>query len=382
MADSSSKSPSALCEVHPQLRLANLYVKMTHEGALNALVEEECVTLQSTNQPNLRLRFPSTLRIKLADKCQIQPTVSGVYAHLRMPCGVTGGTVSSGSDSVEVIDFVPLTSGFTRPAKMRIPQIEERYRIQCLECEAILVPQVQFQRVLPLPRASWSEAASDWYCHVHAEEDSHPKIPFRTSDCLYGSSFHALAVSLFADGSLDCGSRKDWRCSECQSSVGLASDGLVNLWCHSVQWLTCTDETWTPLDVPTPLEAFYLALYDALEEEKSFFGRKLSFQDPSSRNTLQLWFVGDNGFTLESDCDVVEDGGVLQMRSSPLVRVLYKQSDVEPAGKSKLSDVSEYNASSEMLDSVVHDLKQSSERLPPNIRSAAGYSIGYLPLAS
>lgn len=387
MAVTHVKTPSALCEVHPQLRLANLYVRMAHEGALNALIQADCVTLY-TESRRVRIQFSQT-QAQLVDSSHIQPTLfPPEYVHLRMPCGVLGSK-ASGSEFVEVIDFAPLTSGFTSPAKMHIPTPKERYRIQCVECEAVLIPEVQFERVLPLPRTSWSEAASDWYCHVHVgegESNPHPEIPCRPTDCLYGSSFHALAAKLFPEGALESGNSKVWHCSRCQSSVGLASDGLVNLWCHSVRWLTWGDQSnWVDIRVPTPLEAFYFALYDALEEEKSFFGRKLSFQDPSSRNALLLWFVGDNGFVLETiGCPDNDDGdvAVLQMHPSRLHRVLYRQNCSDPSKKSKLSDISEYYASLEMLNSVTQVLQQSSERLPPSSRSAAGHTIGYLPLAS
>lgn len=378
------KSIRGLCEVHPQLRIINLYLKISKTAEysvqqLQASIEGNAISLKCGGD-EIRLQFP--VSVKLLENYNFQPAfVDEFYIHLRMPSGVPEGK-TSGSDSVEVIGFRGLSGNYHSENKMHVPEKDKCYRIQCAECQAILFDDVKLERVLPLPRSSWSEAASDWYCHLHAGESAHQSLISRSTDCLYGSSYRALSSSLIKDGSLTRIGR-EWNCSVCQSSIGLASDDRVNIWCHTAQWSVQDSKIWTVVSaVPTPLEAFYYTLYDALEEEKSFFGRKMSFNDPSNDSALTLWFVGDNGFTLEGTCQSMNN--VVEFLPSRLQRVLFKMTNItmgsNPTHK-KMSDVSEYEVSQSMLRSISNELLQSSEHIPPSSRSAAGFSIGYLPLS-
>lgn len=382
------KKTSALCEMHPQLRLANLYIRTSFEGALVAQLVEgqnsvELLSVIDDSSPPLKLTtltFPSSI-LQLLGNCIIQSTVfGGEYLHLRIPCGGPIGKKTSGSDTTEVIDFSSLTSDFKSPAKMHLPAPNEICQIQCIGCGTTLVSDAKFERILPLPRSSWSEAASDWYCHLHEGESAHPEIPLKRLDCLYGSSYHSLTTTSFVEGSIDLDKKRGWSCSKCQLSIALAGEGRVPLWCHSVQWQIASrkGDPWKSMPVYSPLEAFFFTLYDALEEEKSFFGRKLNFHDPATNSILHLWFVGDNSLTLEGR----STDTVVQLQLSALVRVLYKQNVNQsniPCGN-KLTDVSEYLISREMLDAAFDVLRSSSDKLPPSCRNAAGYVIGYLPL--
>lgn len=380
---------SALCEIHPHLRIANLYVKLSKSTTGSILsaasVKDNSICLESEDgdkYQTVMLKFP--VSVKLLDNYKFQATViDEEYVHLRMPIGVPPG-MTSGSASTEVLDLMTLTTTFSSPPeKMFIPTVEKEYRIQCAECQSLLVDDVRFKRVLPLPRAEWSEAASDWYCHLHAGEANHQKLVPRSTDCLYSSCYHALAASLLIEGSLAPAAatgRRESLCAKCQSSLGLIGDGLLNVWCHSVHWLEETDNTWRPITTTTnPLQAFYFTLYDALEEEKSFFGRKLAFRGSSgSSPTLILWFVGDNGFTLES-IHGDEPMAQIELRSSRLHKVLFKTTS---SNEKIPSDVGEYQISGEMMNSVLTVLRNSLKLLPPACRTAAGFSIGYLSLAS
>nr|CAG4636191.1 EOG090X06NK [Eubosmina coregoni] len=279
----------------------------------------------------------------LLENYKFQPAfVDEFYIHLRMPSGVPEGK-TRGSDSVEVIGFRGLSGNYQSANKMYIPEKGKCYRIQCAECQAILFDNIHLERVLPLPRASWSEAASDWYCHLHDGESAHQALISRPTDCLYGSSYRSLTSSLIKDGSLTRTGRegREWSCFICQSCVGLASDDRVNLWCHTAQWSVQEGQVWkTVSSVVSPLEAFYFTLYDALEEEKSFFGRKMSFNNPSSDTSLTLWFVGDNGFTLESSCQEINN--TVEFLPSRLQRVLFKSEIVNGSSNptpKKLSDL-------------------------------------------
>lgn len=376
---------SILCEVHPQLRVANLYVKFSKTAKLNAAtVVDNSVILESTESKknHVMLKFP--VSIKLLDNYKIQFTlVDEEYVHLRMPIGVPSGMMS-GSENIEVLDLLTLTShGYASQGEIFNPSVDKEYRIQCAECQSVLVDSVRFKRVLPLPRVSWSEAASDWYCHLHAGEENHQKLLPRSTDCLYGSCYHALTTSLLVDGSLDSGGAggKESLCFKCQSSIGLVDGNeFWNAWCHSIQWLFQENNKWKKAaDVTTPLQAFYLTLYDALDEEKSFFGRKLAFRDGlRCGQTLILWFVGDNGYILESK----EKNGKaeIELCRSRLHKVLFKTG---MSAKEKIpTDVSEYQVSGQMIHSALSVLRNSCELLPPSRRTAAGFSIGYLSLAS
>ena len=382
-----TKSVSGLCEIHPQLRIINLYLKIAktrnNMQQLQASMQGNSISLSSGDY-QLILKFP--VSVKLLENYKFQPAfVDEFYIHLRMPSGVPEGK-TRGSDSVEVIGFRGLSGNYQSTNKMYIPEKGKCYRIQCAECQAILFDNIHLKRVLPLPRASWSEAASDWYCHLHDGESAHQALISRPTDCLYGSSYRSLTSSLIKDGSLTRTGRdgREWSCFICQSCVGLASDDRVNLWCHTAQWSVQEGQVWkTVSSVVSPLEAFYFTLYDALEEEKSFFGRKMSFNNPSSDTSLILWFLGDNGFTLESSCQEINN--TVEFLPSRLQRVLFKSEIVNGSSNptpKKLSDVSEYEVSMSMLHSITNSLLQSSEHLPPSSRTAAGFSIGYLPLSS
>lgn len=371
---------SAICEVHPQLRIANLYIRLSSPNTtLNAAsVVDNSICLEDGANARMLLEFP--VSIKLLDNYKFKPVIDGDYIHLRLPIGVPKG-MKSGSENVEVLDLSALsTNTYKSQGKIFCPIIGKEYRLQCAECQSVLVDRVHFKRVLPLPRASWSEAASDWYCHLHAGETSHQKLVPRTTDCLYGSCYHALTASLLTKGSLES-TGKESLCSKCQSSVGLMGDDLWNVWCHSIKWSVLEDNNqWkVAQDAATPLQAFYLTLYDALEEEKSFFGRKLAFRDGlgGGQNVL-LWFVGDNGFTLDSGESV--GGTELQLRRSGLHKVLYKSEN--SISKKIPSDVSEYQVSREMMESALAVLRNSSNQLPIGCRTAAGFSVGFLSLAS
>ena len=375
---------SALCEVHPQLRVANLYIRLSNPGGVvsTASVMNNSLCLEATEDGRTRMVLKFPVSIKLLDNYKFQPTViDEEYIHLRMPIGVPQGK-KSGSENVEVLDLAALSGKtYKSQGKMFNPTLEKEYRIQCTECQSVFMNRVHFSRVLPLPRASWSEAASDWYCHVHSGEANHQKLIPRSTDCLFGSCYHALSSCLLVQGSLACGGR-ELLCSKCQSSVGLMEDdgceSITKLWCHSVQWFVNEDtDTWTVAsNVTMPLQAFYFTLFDALEEEKSFFGRKLAFRDGDGvEKSLILWFVGDNGVTLESNAS----GNEIELRKSELHKVLYKSAN--SANDKIPCDVSEYQVSSLMMSCVLEVLRNSTKQLPPGFRTAAGFSIGYLCLS-
>lgn len=352
----SSIISTALCEIHPQLRVANLYVKLSNNATIsnsNISVKENSICL---GDEEALIKFP--ISVKLLDNYKFQANIiDEEYIHLRMPIGVP---LTSGSTSTEVLDLLSLTNNYIPITKSRIfhPTIGKDYRIECAECQNSIVDSVCFKRVLPLPRATWSEAAFDWYCH--ADEVNQTKLIPRLTDCLYSSCYYTFAANLLIG--LDDHGRKESLCSKCQSTIGLMiGDDLCNIWCHSIRWMD-------DMIITNPLQAFYFTLYDALEEEKSFFGRKLAFQDGSS--TLLLWFVGDNGFTLES----AENG--IELQPSRLHKVLYKTTNDEKIA----SDVSEYQISGQMMNSVLIVLRDNSKLIPPTCRSAAGFSISYLSL--
>lgn len=370
---------STLCEVHPQLRIANLYIRLSSTNKiLNAAsVLDNSVCFEAIEEETARIVLKFPVSVKLLDNYKIQPVIDKDYIHLRMPIGVPEG-MKSGSESVEVLDLVALsTNAYKSQGKMFHPIIGKDYRVQCAECQSVLINRSNFKRVLPLPRSSWSEAASDWYCHRHDGDADHQLVP-RSTDCLFGSCYHALTTSLLIEGSLETAGRESL-CSKCQASVGLMEEGLMNVWCHSIKWfLLQENDQWKMIeDVTTPLQAFYFTLYDALEEEKSFFGRKLAFRDGvGGGQTLLLWFVGDNGFTLDSK----ESASEIELRQSSLHKVLYKSEN--STSKKIPNDVIEYQVSREMMNSALSVLRNSSEQLPPGCRTAAGFSIGYLSLSS
>ena len=370
----------AICEVFPQLRIANLYIKLSSTdkilNTVSVLDNSVCFEAIEDEATRIVLKFP--VSIKLLDNYKFQPVIDKDYIHLRMPIGVPQG-MKSGSENVEVLDLVALsTNAFKSQGKMFNPIVGKDYRVQCAECQSILIDRAHFKRVLPLPRASWSEAASDWYCHRHAGDSDHQLVP-RPTDCLFGSCYHALTFSLLTEGSLETAGR-ELLCSKCQASIGLMEEGLINVWCHSIKWFLFEEnDQWKMTEgVTTPLQAFYYTLCDALEEEKSFFGRKLAFRDGlGGGQTLLLWFVGDNGFILDSKES--SSGTKIELRQSVLQKVLYKSEN--STNKKIPNDVSEYQISREMMNSALLVLRNSSEQLPVGCRTAAGFSIGYLSLS-
>lgn len=368
----------AFCELHPQLRVANVYIKFSTalgNSNLVAKIDDDSICLEKDGEKTkVNLKFPQT--VKLLGNCKPEfSIIDEVYSHLRMPIGVPDGSLS-GSENVEVIDLMALkASVVSSERKIFIPVKEKKYRVRCAECHSIFISDICFKRVLPLPRASWSEAASDWYCHAHGGEERLKLVP-RSEDCLFSSSSHSLEISLLVEGTTISRGRESL-CSLCQSSVGLIENSHWNPWCHSIEWLVFEDGKWQSASElpPSPLEAFYFVLNDAFEEEKSFFGRKLCFRNCLPGNkTLILWFVGDNSISLKSS-ELSETE--MELRPSNLHKVLYKI----PSSSEKIStDVGEYQVSDQMMKSVMNLLDNTTNLLPPSRRSAAGFSIGFLPV--
>ena len=373
---------SAFCELHPQLRVANLYIKISPTCRISniASINNNSIHLDGTDDSERSvavLKFPAS--VKLLDNLKFKTdSIDEVYVHLRMPIGVPAGSLS-GSENTEVLDLSTLNihTAQTSVRKVFIPKEDTDYRVRCAECQSNFIDSARFKRVLPLPRASWSDAASDWYCHSHGGEEKLELVP-RSTDCLYGSSYHSFAVSLLVEGSVDS-REKEALCSLCQSSVGVIRGDHWNPWCHSVQWQVLEDGKWksnAEEEQPTSLQAFYLVLNDAFEEEKSFIGRKLGFRSCLAGNRiLILWFVGDNSTNLESTR--LSDTEI-EMRPSVLHKVLYK---ISSSSTDKMAnDVSEYEVSEQMMASIIHVLNNSTEHLPPRHRLAAGFSIGFIPI--
>lgn len=374
---------SALCEVHPQLRVANLYVRTlkTEKVFSLASVVDNTVCLEESECERRRLILTFPVSTKLLDNYKFKTTsIDGEYIHLRMPIGVPQG-VTSGSESTEVLDLDVLSSSEVKTkTRLYIPSLERTYRIHCAECQSIFVNSVRFERVLPLPCTSWTEAASDWYCHQHSGEVKHQKLVPRLNDCLFGSSYYALSANLLTEENL-FSNGKESACTSCQSSVGLIGEGRWNVWCHAIKWTVLENNIWIHKnDATSPLQSFYFTLYNAMEEDKSFFGRKMVFRDCLDNSKfIILWFIGDNGFTLESSMESSSET-LIKMRPSSLHKILYRRGN--SAGEKIPGDVSEYQISGQMMSSVLEVLRNSSEHLPPDCRTAAGFSIGYLSLPS
>lgn len=370
---------SAVCEVHSQLRIANLYLKTKKHFTLTTAKIKSDHDLCLTNEnEEIVLNFPPSIKLLTGYDVNLS-LLEGSYVHIRMPCGVPKGE-TSGSENVEVLNFADLC---TTPESSRkslrsifIPARQNSYRIECATCSNALVNAVQFERVLPMPRSAWSEAVSDWYCHRHGEDSTDQSLQPRPSDCLYGSCYYIFPAEVYTTGSLKSEHSKV-TCENCQSTIGVIIEKSMSVWSHSLQWSTVDYgglDTLKKLDVATPLESFYYALYDALTEEKSFFGRKIAFRDPTDDTcAVILWFVGDRCNTLKGSIEM--DSSATEMRPASIRRVLYKQ--VEKSAKIP-GDVCEYLASAKMIHAALNQLHESSEQLPTCMRNAAGFLIGYL----
>jgi len=349
---------SILCHVHPQLSIANIYVKLpeTLKGNVTCWVKGNSLHLQINNL-EFKLNFPEL--VQLLDGTSFQPTVEDNYIHLRMP--------SNGSNSIDLIRFPRLKSDFfdKDKNKMWTPQTGTKNNVKCNHCSTVLVESIEFDRVLPLPGDSWSEAASDWYCHLHGDTDVHKKLTPRRTDCLYGSSFYSFPLNIFNSSPLT-------HCPNCQSQVGRLNDDTINFWCHSVRWSVANEE----MKAPTALQAFHFTLKEALNEQESFFGRKLVFK--SGNEALTIWLVGDNGFTMEG-ASRSEDLSVDLVKGDKQ-RVLFKFE--RDQYKMASTNVSEHVVSGMMLQDIVRLLDESCLLLPPTCRTVNDFSIGFLSFSA
>ena len=402
----------AFCEVHPLLRIANLYVEWpvpsTVDGGDNVRVRVQVSVASNTislkdakSGAEFQINFP--VSIKLLAGCIDRPTSveqGGRFLHLRMP--TVPPLTTRGSENTEVISLPDISTMKTLvKKKIYIPESAGTYRLQCSHCGAIFVETVQFQRVLPLPSSSWSEGASDWYCHLHATDDlKQQKLEPRMMDCLFSSCYYTISTSLLDQQNVlfnsnnNDSSRQQVTCGECSAEVAVVRDEKLKMWCHAVQWLSHDPRRsaalWQPEPKITALEAFHSCLVQALDEEMSFFGRRLAFDDLATGQTLSVWFVGDTGLCLEQHqqqqpIESCSSDRCINLVANSKVRVLYKLSDSSSSSSSdadgqKMSDVSRYEISSAMFADAARLLIESSLCLPPSCRTwpVAGFSIGFL----
>ena len=228
----------------------------------------------------------------------------------------------------------------------------------------------KFNRVLPLPGDSWSEAASDWYCHLHGDAtDINKQLKPRPTDCLFGSSSYALPFNAVVAA---CQSHTQ-SCFNCQAPIARFTDDMVNFWCHAVRWFHYHgDESLEAMPTLTAIEAFYQAFNEALKkEEESFFGRKLLFK--SGAEALTIWLIGDDDFTMEG-----AGTSIVDLTSSDKRRVLFKFEPQHLVNKS--SNISEHVISHAMLHDVLDVLLKSTFLLPPTCRLVRDFSLGFLPV--
>lgn len=360
---------SVLCQVQPQLRIANLYVKLKgFEGDnVECSVEGNSLSME-IDKMKMLLNFPKL--VNLQDGSRFKAVVDDCYIHVRMPSGVPEGNLN-GSDCTEVIQLPTPTVPhlFGTKKKMWIPETGVKSCLKCNHCSAVLVKGAKFDRVLPLPGDSWSEAASDWYCHLHgdATDVSKPTLKPRPTDCLFGSSFYALPFNVLAT---ECQSQ----CFNCQATVARVTDDMVSFWCHAVGWFLChEDESLEAMPSSTALEASYYALNEALtKEEESFFGRKLLLK--SVTEALTIWLVGDDGFTMEG-----AGTSTIDLTKSDKRRVLFKF-ETQHSTKAS-SNINEYVVSPAMLHDIVDVLLKSTYFLPPTSRVMNDFSLGFLSIS-
>ena len=368
-----SRVISAFCEVHSLLRIANLYVKGFSEAAgLKVSVTDNVVHLE-TSSSTFHIKFPSI--IKIQNEFEIQPTLEQDYIHLRLPTLPIEKT--SGSSSTEVIPLP--SSSLTKKSTKNpsIPKCNVSYRLECNSCQTPLTDALVFQRVLPLPSSSWKDAASDWYCHQHSHDGEEKKpvvdnLEPKSTDCLFSSYYCSISTHHLKNEYLNK-EGKCFRCLKCATEIASFVDGHIHLWCHAVSFVEEENAAQTT-QLVTPLEAIQLAIIDALEEDTSFFSRKLGFQDPNGR-TLIIWFLGNQDMNLKS-AGSSHTEAILEVQKRD--RVLFKLTDA--SCKKELSSISVSHTSSVMLTTLTEVLEQSNLFLPPSCRIAAAFSVGFLSL--
>lgn len=146
----------AFCELHPMLRVANLYLQCV-ASVVDVSVTESVVELLTKSGEKYRVRFPDIVQLRRGSPLPFDSRDAFIYIRLQtVPLKKT-----SGSDSTEVIHLAE-----TKPKpikkKLWIPEIGLTYRLECAKCGSSLIDAAKFQRVLPLPSGSWRDAASDW----------------------------------------------------------------------------------------------------------------------------------------------------------------------------------------------------------------------------
>ncbi|XP_037794674.1 E3 ubiquitin-protein ligase E3D-like [Penaeus monodon] len=231
-----------LVEVLPNIQACNLYITLpTDRGpCLEITADKYLCIIKLRNGDGLTIKFPKGTSL-------VPGTVSKITqdgSHITARAQLDEKTSLLSTLSADLLSTVGPAISDTSPTFSEILK-DSLVSAQCKQCRRVLLSDVRFRRVLPLPSVDWDQSSEGWFCHLHGSEGEKLKpssLQPARDDCFY-SELHFL---VHKDTTVDCVSPNnnncELACCGCQASLGVRSkQSVLKLWAHSLMWVRSED---------------------------------------------------------------------------------------------------------------------------------------------
>lgn len=235
--------PQVLVEVLPNIQACNLYITLSADRGpcLEITADKYMCIVKLKNGDDLNIKFPRGTSL-------VPGTVSKVTqdgSHITARAQLDEKTSLLSTLSADLLSNIGPVISDSSPTFSEILK-DSLVTAQCKQCRKVLLNDVRFRRVLPLPSVDWDQASEGWFCHLHGSEGEKLKpssLQPASDDCFY-SELHFL---IHKDAAVDCVAPNDNKCEltccGCQASLGVRSkESALKLWAHSLMWVRSEDK--------------------------------------------------------------------------------------------------------------------------------------------
>lgn len=358
-------------ELRPRLRSLSAYVSLVKNidtSTINIKILEDAIEVHIEEKV---FKLP-LYNVKLLPSSLSSLGITNRWISFRI---LTQPNSLYGTFQTEIINTESLNNGFSSYSnKPELPPNNTDCKFYCKCCKNEITKTVCFQRILPLPSSDCDP--QEWFCCKHSGEESFSLDPKET-DLFYSINYSVLNKHVFVENLKLKNSII--HCNRCLSILG-SSDGQeiksLKIWNCCIEYKGSNDSI--SKIISSPLSDFLSSVKNTAELT---IGEKilLEAQDVNSIHYILLrpmeaklnLFTEDKGHF---------DGQILNLKSSSVVKVLYKYGESKKTTKNIDADIKYCELAVPSLLAGMDQLVSSTTRFPPAYRRTDDFYIGYLPI--
>lgn len=268
--------------------------------------------------------------------------------------------------------------------KTEFPSKKVDCKLLCSCCQNEISKTLCFQRILPLPSSGCDP--QEWFCHKHDhghdnndtdDLESFSLEPKETDLFYYVNYFlfnkHVLIENLKLKNTLVY-------CNRCYTILGAYTEKnkrSLKIWIACVEFKLCSDNSIVKC-LKSPLTDFLLVVQDTAE---FVLGETILLEARDSSNIHHVLIkIMAKKLDIFTEDKVCLSNQSVELKSSYVVKVLYKYSENEKAPTNHYQDIKHCEIALPSILAGVDQLISSTARFPPAYRKAEDFYIGYLPI--